>query len=79
MLADFFSILLGSFHTVQYFSHFFRQHGGRKWLLQEPGLAAHAALVKHRMIRIPRHVEHFDLWSNDQESSPRLQARSFVA
>src|SRR4029077_17838069 len=64
--SDFFSILLGSFHTVQNFAHFFRQHGRRKRLLQKPGQVAHAALVKHRMVRIPRHVEHFDLWSNDQ-------------
>jgi hypothetical protein len=27
-LADFFSILLGGFHTVQYFAHLLHQHGG---------------------------------------------------
>ena len=28
LLADFFSILLGGFHTVQNFAHFLRQHVG---------------------------------------------------
>ena len=28
LLADFFRILLGSFHTVQDFAHFLRQHVG---------------------------------------------------
>ena len=66
MLADFFSILLSSFHAVQNLTHFFHQHGGKRFR-QEPGLTAHAVLVKHRMVRIPRHIEHFDLWSNGQD------------